>query len=107
MITMEELLRTMVERGGSDLHISAGAPPKSRIDGDLAELSGRHDAARWRRRDRVTVIEWARDGDGGSAMKVERFKRATRVEERVLRRVEERVMSHASRAPDLTLLSET
>jgi twitching motility protein PilT len=40
MITMEELLRTMVERGGSDLHISAGAPPKSRIDGDLAELSG-------------------------------------------------------------------
>jgi twitching motility protein PilT len=40
MITMEELLRTMVERGGSDLHISAGAPPCVRIDGALAPLPG-------------------------------------------------------------------
>ncbi len=40
MITMEELLRTMVERGGSDLHISAGSAPRIRVDGKLAELAG-------------------------------------------------------------------
>ncbi len=40
MITMEELLRTMVERGGSDLHISAGSAPRVRVDGKLAELAG-------------------------------------------------------------------
>jgi twitching motility protein PilT len=40
MITMEELLRTMVEKGGSDLHISAGSAPRVRIDGILAELPG-------------------------------------------------------------------
>lgn len=40
MITMEELLRTMVERGGSDLHISAGSAPRVRIDGSLIEMSG-------------------------------------------------------------------
>jgi twitching motility protein PilT len=38
MITMEELLRTMVERGGSDLHISAGSAPRYRIDGELVEI---------------------------------------------------------------------
>ena len=38
MITMEELLRTMVERGGSDLHISAGSAPRYRIDGELLEI---------------------------------------------------------------------
>ncbi len=38
MLTMEELLRTMVERGGSDLHISAGSAPRYRIDGDLTEI---------------------------------------------------------------------
>jgi twitching motility protein PilT len=35
MVSMEELLTIMVQRGGSDLHISAGAPPKIRIDGKL------------------------------------------------------------------------
>jgi twitching motility protein PilT len=35
MISIEELLTLMVQRGGSDLHISAGAPPKIRIDGQL------------------------------------------------------------------------
>lgn len=35
MITVEELLQQLVERGGSDLHITAGAPPKIRIDGKL------------------------------------------------------------------------
>jgi twitching motility protein PilT len=34
---MEELLNLMVQRGGSDLHISVGAPPKIRIDGRLID----------------------------------------------------------------------
>jgi len=38
MITLEELLRIMVERGGSDLHISAGSAPRVRLDGALAEI---------------------------------------------------------------------
>ena len=32
---IEELLQIMVQRGGSDLHVTAGAPPKIRIDGQL------------------------------------------------------------------------
>ncbi len=35
MVSLEELLNLMVQRGGSDLHISVGAPPKIRIDGRL------------------------------------------------------------------------
>ncbi len=35
MVSIEELLTVMVQRGGSDLHISAGTPPKIRIDGSL------------------------------------------------------------------------
>ena len=35
MITMEELVQQLVERGGSDLHISAGSPPLIRINGRL------------------------------------------------------------------------
>lgn len=38
MITLEELLRIMVERGGSDLHISAGSAPRVRLDGALVEV---------------------------------------------------------------------
>jgi twitching motility protein PilT len=35
MPTMQELLRETVEKGASDLHLSAGEPPRVRIDGDL------------------------------------------------------------------------
>ena len=35
MVTLEELLRIMIERHASDLHITAGSPPRIRIDGDL------------------------------------------------------------------------
>ncbi len=35
MAGIEELLEIMVQRGGSDLHVTAGAPPKVRIDGSL------------------------------------------------------------------------
>ena len=34
-----ELLKTMVEKGASDLHLGAGAPPTLRIDGRLQPLS--------------------------------------------------------------------
>jgi twitching motility protein PilT len=36
MVTLEELLRVMIERGASDLHTTAGSPPRIRIDGKLA-----------------------------------------------------------------------
>ena len=35
MVTLEDLVHQLVERGGSDLHISAGAPPMMRINGRL------------------------------------------------------------------------
>ncbi len=38
MHTIEELVQQLVERGGSDLHISAGAPPMVRINGRLVSL---------------------------------------------------------------------
>lgn len=37
MVSMEELLNLMVQRGGSDLHLSVGSPPKIRIDGRLVD----------------------------------------------------------------------
>lgn len=37
MVSMEELLNLMVQRGGSDLHISVGSPPRIRIDGKLVD----------------------------------------------------------------------
>ena len=35
MVTMEELVQQLVERGGSDLHIAAGSPPMIRLNGRL------------------------------------------------------------------------
>ena len=35
MITMEDLLALLVRKGGSDLHISCGSPPRIRVDGVL------------------------------------------------------------------------
>lgn len=37
MVSLEELLNLMVQRGGSDLHLSVGSPPKIRIDGKLVD----------------------------------------------------------------------
>ncbi len=37
MVTMEELVQQLVERGGSDLHISAGSAPLVRINGRLVK----------------------------------------------------------------------
>lgn len=38
MITMEDLLTLMVRKGGSDLHLSTGTPPRIRIDGILVPV---------------------------------------------------------------------
>jgi len=35
---LHQLLKTMIERGASDLHITAGTPPQLRIDGQLVPL---------------------------------------------------------------------
>src|SRR5438445_817285 len=37
-VTLHQLLKTMVERGGSDLHITTNSPPQIRIDGKLTPL---------------------------------------------------------------------
>jgi twitching motility protein PilT len=39
MAAIDSLLKTMLERGGSDLHLTVGLPPKSRISGVLAPLT--------------------------------------------------------------------
>ncbi|MCA9315884.1 MAG: type IV pilus twitching motility protein PilT [Planctomycetes bacterium] len=43
-VTIEELLQILVAQGGSDLHISAGSPPKVRVDGHLYDTE--HDPMR-------------------------------------------------------------
>jgi len=37
-VTLHQLLKTMVERGSSDLHITTNSPPQIRIDGKLTPL---------------------------------------------------------------------
>jgi twitching motility protein PilT len=41
MAEIDTLLRTMLERGGSDLHLTVGLPPKARISGALSPISDR------------------------------------------------------------------
>ena len=38
MKTIDELLRELVDRGGSDLHLTAGSPPRIRVDGALRPI---------------------------------------------------------------------
>ncbi len=38
MVSLHQLLKTMIERGASDLHITTGSPPQLRIDGRLAPV---------------------------------------------------------------------
>jgi len=35
---MQTLLKTLIEKGGSDLHIAAGSPPRMRVHGKLASI---------------------------------------------------------------------
>lgn len=37
-LTLQALLKTMVDKGGSDLHVTAGSPPRLRIDNELVRL---------------------------------------------------------------------
>jgi twitching motility protein PilT len=37
-VTLHQLLRTMIEKGASDLHITTGTPPLLRIDGNIVPL---------------------------------------------------------------------
>src|SRR5687767_944196 len=37
-ITLQMLLKTMIDKGASDLHVSAGSPPQLRVDGRLVQL---------------------------------------------------------------------
>jgi twitching motility protein PilT len=38
MAAIDSLLRIMLEKGGSDLHLTVGLPPKSRISGSLQTI---------------------------------------------------------------------
>jgi twitching motility protein PilT len=40
MFEIDSALRTLVERGGSDLHVKVGVPPTARLHGELAPLEG-------------------------------------------------------------------
>ena len=37
MVTMDRLLKLMVQKSASDLHLTSGAPPQLRIDGTLVK----------------------------------------------------------------------
>ncbi|RMF17056.1 MAG: type IV pilus twitching motility protein PilT [Candidatus Dadabacteria bacterium] len=38
MASLQQLLKTMIEKGASDLHITVGAPPSLRIDGQIVPI---------------------------------------------------------------------
>jgi len=38
LANLHQLLKAMVEKGASDLHITTGSPPQLRIDGQLVPL---------------------------------------------------------------------
>ncbi len=38
MANLHQLLKAMVEKGASDLHVTTGSPPQLRIDGELVQL---------------------------------------------------------------------
>ena len=39
MASIYDLLKTMIEKGASDLHITTGSPPRIRVDGKLVPLN--------------------------------------------------------------------
>ncbi len=39
MAAIDSLLKTMLEKGGSDLHLTVGLPPKTRASGTLQAMS--------------------------------------------------------------------
>ena len=49
MANLHQLLKAMVDRGASDLHITTGSPPQLRIDGDLGAAEDERRSRRSRR----------------------------------------------------------
>ena len=45
MANLHQLLKAMIEKGGSDLHITTSSPPQLRIDGDEVSLLARLERA--------------------------------------------------------------
>ena len=39
MATLQELLKVMLDKGASDLHLTVGSPPQIRVDGSLFPLT--------------------------------------------------------------------
>src|SRR5260221_5055895 len=37
-VTLHQLLKTLVEQGGTDLHVTTNSPPQIRVDGNLVPL---------------------------------------------------------------------
>ncbi|MGH9888820.1 MAG: type IV pili twitching motility protein PilT, partial [bacterium] len=38
MANLHQLLKAMIEKGASDLHLTTGSPPQLRVDGHLVPL---------------------------------------------------------------------
>lgn len=85
---LDKMLITLVERGGSDLHLTAGAPPTGRIDGSVEPLVGYDpltplqiatlarvttDAAQWARFEREHELDIAYSVEGASRFRVNLF----------------------------------
>jgi len=59
MAALDALLRTMLDQGGSDLHLTIGLPPKARISGSLTSIGDQPlDAATMRRTVRRVMEVW-------------------------------------------------
>ena len=54
MANLHQLLKAMIEKGASDLHITTGSPPQLRIDGELVPLKTAAAHARSRRSSSAT-----------------------------------------------------
>ena len=37
-VTLHQLLKTLVEQGGTDLHVTTNSPPQIRVDGNLVPM---------------------------------------------------------------------
>ena len=47
-VNLQQLLKAMVEKGASDLHITTGSPPQLRIDGDAGPAADQRRSPRSR-----------------------------------------------------------
>ena len=69
-VNLHQLLRAMIEKGASDMHITTGSPPLLRIDGAIVRREVRKPGIvriRWRgaaRRVRVVALDAAGNSSG-------------------------------------------